>query len=110
MLLGMHFNYPSKILSLTTKVVVNQLAFTLIFISYFFAMQPLLSNDNLSEVLGAHSADCAGVICEVAGFGRWFRLFLLRLLERNTAAPLPGLLQSAGRHIRRQLHIVAFWY
>jgi hypothetical protein len=50
MFLGTHFNYPSKILSLTTKVVVNQLAFTPIFNSYFFGMQSLLSGDNLSEV------------------------------------------------------------
>lgn len=50
MFLGTHFNYPSKILSLTTKVVVNQLAFTPIFNSYFFGMQSLLSGDNLGEV------------------------------------------------------------
>jgi protein Mpv17 len=50
MLLRIHFNYPSKILSLTTKVVVNQLAFTLIFNSYFLGMQSLLLGDNLSEV------------------------------------------------------------
>ena len=50
MFLGSHFNYPSRILSLTTKVVVNQLAFAPIFNSYFFGMQSLLSGDNLSEV------------------------------------------------------------
>lgn len=50
MFLGSHFNYPSKILSLSTKVVVNQIVFTPIFNSYFFGMQSLLSGDNLSEV------------------------------------------------------------
>lgn len=37
------FNYSSKVLSLTTKVTVNQLLFTPIFNSYFFGMQYLLS-------------------------------------------------------------------
>jgi protein Mpv17 len=42
--LGNHFNYASPLLSLATKVVVNQLVFTPIFNSYFFGMQSLLSN------------------------------------------------------------------
>jgi protein Mpv17 len=50
MFLGNHFNYTSKILSLTTKVTVNQLAFTPIFNSYFFGMQSFLSGDSLPEV------------------------------------------------------------
>ncbi len=50
MFLGNHFNYPSKILSLTTKVVVNQIVFTPIFNSYFFGMQSFLSGDNLTQV------------------------------------------------------------
>lgn len=50
MFLGTHFNYPSRFLSLTTKVIVNQLAFTPVFNSYFFGMQSFLSGDNLSEV------------------------------------------------------------
>ncbi|KAH7137914.1 hypothetical protein B0J11DRAFT_513186 [Dendryphion nanum] len=37
------FNYSSKVLSLTTKVTVNQILFTPIFNSYFFGMQYLLS-------------------------------------------------------------------
>ncbi|KAF2018288.1 hypothetical protein BU24DRAFT_322817, partial [Aaosphaeria arxii CBS 175.79] len=37
------FNYRSKILSLTTKVTVNQLLFTPIFNSYFFGMQFVLT-------------------------------------------------------------------
>jgi hypothetical protein len=44
MFLGTHFNYPSQLLSLATKVVVNQLVFTPIFNSYFFGMQTVLSN------------------------------------------------------------------
>ncbi|KAM0797982.1 hypothetical protein BDR22DRAFT_809624 [Usnea florida] len=47
--LGTLFNYPSKILSLATKVVVNQIVFTPIFNSYFFGMQSLLSGDNFSN-------------------------------------------------------------
>lgn len=50
MFLGNHFNYSSKILSLTTKVTVNQLAFTPVFNSYFFGMQSFLSGDSLPEV------------------------------------------------------------
>ncbi|KFZ13827.1 hypothetical protein V501_03502 [Pseudogymnoascus sp. VKM F-4519 (FW-2642)] len=42
--LGNSFNYTSPILSLLTKVVVNQLAFTPIFNTYFFGMQSLLSH------------------------------------------------------------------
>ncbi|KFY91771.1 hypothetical protein V498_05325 [Pseudogymnoascus sp. VKM F-4517 (FW-2822)] len=42
--LGNSFNYASPLLSLATKVVVNQLAFTPIFNTYFFGMQALLSS------------------------------------------------------------------
>ena len=50
MFLGSHFNYSSKILSLTTKVVVNQLVFAPVFISYFFGMQSFLSGGSLPEI------------------------------------------------------------
>ncbi|KAI9745835.1 MAG: hypothetical protein M1818_000516 [Claussenomyces sp. TS43310] len=42
--LGNHFNFASRALSLGTKIVVNQLAFTPIFNAYFFGMQSLLAN------------------------------------------------------------------
>lgn len=48
MYLGRSFNYPSRILSLATKVVVNQIAFAPLFNSYFFGMQALLSGDNFA--------------------------------------------------------------
>lgn len=41
--LGQHFNYTSKALSLITKVAVNQMLFTPIFNTYFFAMQNILA-------------------------------------------------------------------
>lgn len=47
--LGTLFNYPSKILSLATKVVVNQIVFTPVFNSYFFGMQSLLSGDRFAD-------------------------------------------------------------
>jgi protein Mpv17 len=50
MFLGSHLNYSSKILSITTKVIVNQLVFTPIFNSYFFGMQSLLSGGTPSEI------------------------------------------------------------
>lgn len=50
MFLGNNFNYSSKILSLATKVTVNQACFTPIFNTYFFGMQSLLSGDSLEEV------------------------------------------------------------
>ena len=49
MYLGTIFNYPSKILSLGTKVVVNQIVFTPVFTSYFFGMQSLLSGDSFTD-------------------------------------------------------------
>lgn len=48
--LGNNFNYRSKILSLGTKVVVNQIAFTPLFNCYFFGMQSALSGAGLREV------------------------------------------------------------
>lgn len=48
--LGNSFNYPSKILSLTTKVVVNQALFTPVNNSFFFGMQALLCGDSLPEI------------------------------------------------------------
>jgi len=50
MFLNNNFNYSSKILSIATKVAVNQIVFTPIFNSYFFGMQALLSGDSLPEV------------------------------------------------------------
>lgn len=49
MYLGTVFNYPSKFLSLGTKVVVNQIVFTPVFNSYFFGMQSLLSGDSFLD-------------------------------------------------------------
>ena len=49
MWLGRNFNYSSAILSLATKVVVNQLVFTPIFNSYFFSMQSLLAGSTVKE-------------------------------------------------------------
>lgn len=49
MFLGRSFNYSSRVLSLTTKVVVNQIAFAPLFNSYFFGMQALLSGDSFVE-------------------------------------------------------------
>ena len=49
MYLGTIFNYPSKLLSLATKVVVNQIVFTPVFNSYFFGMQSLLSGDSFAD-------------------------------------------------------------
>ncbi len=49
MYLGRSFNYASKALSLSTKVVVNQIVFTPVFNSYFFGMQSLLSGGSIFE-------------------------------------------------------------
>lgn len=50
MFLGNNFNYSSKVLSLATKVAVNQAVFTPLNNSFFFGMQSLLSGDGLDEV------------------------------------------------------------
>lgn len=44
-----NFNYPSRILSIATKVVVSQICFTPVFNTYFFGMQALLSGATLEE-------------------------------------------------------------
>ncbi|KAF2827289.1 hypothetical protein CC86DRAFT_369459 [Ophiobolus disseminans] len=49
--LGNNFNYGSKILSLSTKIVVNQALFTPLFNCYFFGMQSLLSGAALPDVV-----------------------------------------------------------
>ena len=49
MYLNRSFNYSSRMLSLATKVTVNQIVFTPVFNSYFFGMQSLLSGDTLLE-------------------------------------------------------------
>ncbi|OCL04792.1 hypothetical protein AOQ84DRAFT_300154 [Glonium stellatum] len=49
--LGESFNYNSKLLSLTTKVLVNQIVFTPIFNSYFFGMQSALTGASGTEVV-----------------------------------------------------------
>lgn len=50
MFLSRNFNYPSRLLSIATKIVVNQCLFTPLFNSYFFGMQAFLAGDNLVEV------------------------------------------------------------
>ncbi|QIW94911.1 hypothetical protein AMS68_000429 [Peltaster fructicola] len=47
--LAQNFNYSSKLLSLGIKIGINQLFFTPIFSSYFFAMQSLLSGASLQD-------------------------------------------------------------
>ncbi|KAF1843885.1 uncharacterized protein K460DRAFT_287394 [Cucurbitaria berberidis CBS 394.84] len=49
--LGNNFNYSSKLLSLSTKVVVNQALFTPLFNSYFFGMQSLLSGATVPDMI-----------------------------------------------------------
>lgn len=49
--LGESFNYSSKILSITTKVAVNQVVFTPIFNCYFFGMQCALAGASASEIV-----------------------------------------------------------
>ncbi|KAG0649143.1 sym1 [Hyphodiscus hymeniophilus] len=51
MFLGNHFNYSSKVMSLATKVVVNQALFTPVNNTYFFGMQAFLSGDSMEQVL-----------------------------------------------------------
>ncbi|RFU30543.1 hypothetical protein B7463_g5775, partial [Scytalidium lignicola] len=48
--LNNNFNYSSKILSLFTKVTVNQIAFAPLFNTYFFGMQSLLSGDSPQQI------------------------------------------------------------
>jgi len=49
--LARSFNYSSRLLSLATKVIVNQVCFTPIFNSYFFGMQSLLAGDSLEQIV-----------------------------------------------------------
>lgn len=49
--LSQNFNYTSRLLSLATKVVVNQVCFTPIFNSYFFGMQAFLAGDNFEQII-----------------------------------------------------------
>ncbi|KAK1826186.1 hypothetical protein QBC39DRAFT_269553 [Podospora conica] len=50
MWLSHSFNYPSRLLSLATKVVVNQVCFTPVFNTYFFGMHALLAGENMAAV------------------------------------------------------------
>lgn len=49
MYLDRSFNYPSLLLSLSTKVLISQLVFTPVFNSYFFGMQSLLAGSSLAQ-------------------------------------------------------------
>ncbi|KAK2774137.1 dihydroorotate dehydrogenase [Colletotrichum kahawae] len=49
--LSQNFNYTSRLLSLATKAVVNQVCFTPIFNSYFFGMQAFLAGDNFEQII-----------------------------------------------------------
>ncbi|KAG5920684.1 hypothetical protein E4U42_006100 [Claviceps africana] len=49
--LSSHFNYASKVLSVATKVVVNQIFLTPTFNTYFFGAQALLSGESLEATV-----------------------------------------------------------
>lgn len=49
MFLHNNFNFPSKFLSILTKVVVQQVVFTPVFNCYFFSVHSLLSTASLEE-------------------------------------------------------------
>lgn len=49
MFLHNNFNYPSKFLSILTKVVVQQMCFTPVFNTYFFSLHSLLAGATLEE-------------------------------------------------------------
>ena len=51
MFLGRHFNYASRVLSISTKVVVQQIVFTPIFNTYFFGMQSLLAGAGIGGAI-----------------------------------------------------------
>lgn len=48
--LSNNFNFASRVLSIATKVTINQLCFTPVFNSYFFGMQSFLAGDNMEQV------------------------------------------------------------
>jgi hypothetical protein len=47
--LGNHFNYSSKVLSILTKVIVQQTCFTPVFNTYFFSVHSLLGGATMEE-------------------------------------------------------------
>ncbi|ESZ98715.1 hypothetical protein SBOR_0953 [Sclerotinia borealis F-4128] len=51
MFLSNNFNYSSKVLSLATKVGVNQIFFAPLLNTWFFGMQSLLSGDSIPDVI-----------------------------------------------------------
>lgn len=50
MWLSRNFNYSSRIVSIATKIIVNQAIFTPVYNTYFFGMQAFLAGDNMVEV------------------------------------------------------------
>lgn len=50
MWLSRNFNYSSRVLSIGTKIVINQSIFTPLFNTYFFGMQAFLAGDNFIEI------------------------------------------------------------
>ncbi|KAI1001552.1 hypothetical protein K3495_g6648 [Podosphaera aphanis] len=49
MFLGNNFNYPSKVLSIVTKIIVNQTFFTPVNNLYYFSMHSLLAGNSLAD-------------------------------------------------------------
>ncbi|KAH8750781.1 Mpv17/PMP22 family protein [Diaporthe sp. PMI_573] len=50
MWLSRNFNYSSRILSIGTKIIINQSIFTPLFNTYFFGMQAFLAGDSFVEI------------------------------------------------------------
>ncbi|KAM3514690.1 hypothetical protein MY11210_001661 [Beauveria gryllotalpidicola] len=49
--LARYFNYKSKVLSITAKVMFNQITFAVAFPTYFFGMQALLSGESIAGTI-----------------------------------------------------------
>lgn len=49
--LARYFNYKSRVLSITAKVVFNQFTFAVAFPTYFFGMQALLSGEGIAGTI-----------------------------------------------------------
>ncbi len=96
-LAGTELHYQSRLLSLATKVAVNQIVFTPIFNSYFFGMQSLLAGDGLAQVADRIRRTVPVSFVNSCKLWPAVTAFSFTFVPLSTGASLPASSPSAGR-------------
>lgn len=90
MFLSRNFNYSSSLLSILTKVTVNQIVFTPIFNTFYFGMSCLLSGGSPSEVVQRVKDTVPTSMLNSLFIWPWFQIFNFTFVQAEMRAISSG--------------------